>query len=56
MVDVRVKFKGVGSKGCQAATQNITLRAEGKSESAVLAALKKRFPSYTDLVILEYKF
>lgn len=51
MINAKVSFK-YGPKG-SVATANTMLPVEAKTESAVMAAIRKRYPSYANVVILK---
>ena len=56
MISVRVTYK-YGVKGQKPTTtrSNEGLLAEAKTESAVMAALRRAHPNYGDIIILEIR-
>lgn len=50
MINAKVTFK-YGKQG-NSATSNTGIPVASKTESAVMEALKKRYPSYTNIIIL----
>ncbi len=54
MITVRVAYK-YGAKGQKpnSTRPSESIQAEGKTESAVLAALRKRYPTYGEIIILK---
>lgn len=52
MVNVKVSYK-YGGKG-STATANVVILAEAKTESAVLAALHKKYPTHSNILILKF--
>jgi 3D (Asp-Asp-Asp) domain-containing protein len=51
MINAKVTFK-YGKSG-NTATTTTGIPVDAKTESAVMAALKKRYPTYTNIVILK---
>lgn len=51
MVNAKVTFKH--GKSGSTTTTNTGIPVEAKTESAVMAALKKRYPSYVNIIILK---
>ena len=53
MVSVKVKIKyDNGPKGMKSIPATIAVVVESKTESAVLAAIRKRHPGYVNIVII----
>jgi hypothetical protein len=54
MITVRVTYK-YGAKGQKpnGTRPSESIQAEGKTESAVLAALRRRYPNFGEIVILK---
>lgn len=53
MVSVKVKIKyDNGPKGMKSMLATFTVSAESRTESAVLAAIRKMHPSYINIVII----
>lgn len=53
MVNVKVRFK-YGAKGQRpSVTTSTSIACEAKTESAVMTALRRKYPNYGEIIILE---